>query len=91
MSYLTFALKSIFYGGTIIGVGALLLKTTVPSTEDMRKKLEETGRANPNRDLTEEQKKMQILYKVLKENAASNRPAWDVRGLEELEALNKKQ
>ncbi|KAJ3141190.1 hypothetical protein HDU90_007216 [Geranomyces variabilis] len=77
-NYLTFIVKSTVYGGGIIGVGYVLMKTLVPSDEEMQKRLKEAGRVpSPEAD-----ERMAALYRVLEENARSDRPVWDVRGLD---------
>ncbi|KAJ3190092.1 hypothetical protein HDU85_000383 [Gaertneriomyces sp. JEL0708] len=76
-SYLTFIVKSVVYSTGIIGGGWLLLKATVPSNEEMKKILEENGRV-PS-DMSAEQRRMKKFAAMLKENAESDRPIWDIK------------
>ncbi|KAI8921134.1 hypothetical protein DFJ77DRAFT_448732 [Powellomyces hirtus] len=82
--YLTFIVKSTIYGGGIMGVGYLLHQATVPSDEEMTMRLKEAGRTT-NVEITEERRRIAEFYKILQENAQSDRPIWDVRGVEPMQ------
>ncbi|KAJ3150026.1 hypothetical protein HDU86_006750 [Geranomyces michiganensis] len=77
-NYLTFIVKSTVYGGGIIGVGYVLMRTLVPSDEEMQQRLKESGRT----PTPEAHRAKAALMRALEENARSDRPIWDVRGLD---------
>ncbi|KAI9188822.1 hypothetical protein H9P43_000244 [Blastocladiella emersonii ATCC 22665] len=79
--------KSLVWGGGIIGLGVLLLEYTVPTEESLRK--------NMSKDLQRQVERLEHgdalknesarLMAVIKENAQSDRPVWDVRGLSDIQ------
>ncbi|ORZ34242.1 hypothetical protein BCR44DRAFT_41152, partial [Catenaria anguillulae PL171] len=78
--------KSIVWGGGLIGLGVLLLKYTVPSEDDLRKAmspdLQRQARHMEQSEAARNEKAR--LLAAIRENAQSDRPVWDVRGLNDL-------
>ncbi|KAJ3380994.1 hypothetical protein HDU92_005658 [Lobulomyces angularis] len=72
--YINFIVKSTIYGGGIVGVGYMLLKTTVPSESEMRSTLN----LPKNQTLTEEQKKNKLIMEKIFQSTKSDKPVWDL-------------
>ncbi|KAI7880907.1 hypothetical protein K492DRAFT_207184 [Lichtheimia hyalospora FSU 10163] len=68
--------KAIVWSGGIIGCGYVLMKTTVPTEQDMINRLPE----NLQREAKERQRtsneRQQAIMDYLKEAAESDKPAW---------------
>jgi hypothetical protein len=74
---LRFWVKSVFWSTVIIGGGMLFVKSTVPDQETFKRTLKENGRSVDSTD--DEQKKLQKMLNMIKENAQSENPSWDVK------------
>ena len=74
---LRFWVKSVFWSTVIIGGGMLFVKSTVPDQETFKQMLKENGRPVDSSD--DDQKKLQKMLNMIKENALSENPSWDVK------------
>ncbi|KNE62555.1 hypothetical protein AMAG_18881 [Allomyces macrogynus ATCC 38327] len=80
--------KSLVWSTGIIGLGVLLMKYTVPTESQLRDSMSpELKRAaqNAERDGSANADANARILEIIKENAKSDRPVWDVRGFEKLD------
>ncbi|KAI9220631.1 CBP4-domain-containing protein [Blastocladiella britannica] len=75
--------QSVVWGGGLIGLGVLLLKYTVPTEESLRKDLSpELQRKALDFESDARRAETARILAIIKQNAESDRPVWDVRGFE---------
>jgi hypothetical protein len=69
-----FLLKSILYSVGIVGGGILCLKVLQPSSAEIEKTLKENGRQS-----YQNTRNVELMLKMIQDNASSNNAAWDVQ------------
>jgi hypothetical protein len=79
---LEFIIKSTISTSIVMGLGYSIFYTTTPSAQEMERRMLASGRYN-QKDLDKNKEMARQQMQFILENARSDRPIWDVRGLAE--------